>query len=855
MSHSLARRFCSTAVALLAVSGLLGIAAPAIAIPDPEPHTTALEPETLADVIAEAAEAGATTAKDFAAAAPVAANGPGSLMIDGAGRISATVFWNGAGDEVPDAIRELVGGDGIEAPLTEVAPAATVRLDPALLTQLRELPGVIGVTPNLRPLTGTVALRDRLDSVRGELPKALAQAGAMPRPATNAPENCRTLPVEADAPLRADRARSEFGVDGTGVTIGIVSDSFSTLTAPTSWADDVAAGALPGPDNPCGRTTPVALVSENADVGADEGRAMAQLVHGIAPGATLLFADDGAGDIGMAANITKLVDAGADIIVDDISWFQEPYFQQGAISAAYERAHEHGVLTVSAAGNSTSTADQGPHRGAPHTSWQTDAYRPMDCPAWLAPSPDDPLHDRTDIDCLDFDPSAAEQAYDLLRMMDIPGRPDHQLTVVASIAKPMYGVTTNYELRFYEEDAAGNPQPFDRITMVGAPYSGAVGVMHVPQGTTLRMVLVRESFDAAVSHTPAVMIGFAMGGAGVAERQFMGNASPLTAQGDRVGPLTLGHNGDGSTLAVAAVEWDRTQMVRPFSSLGPGTLHFEPVVLGNPDPTPAQRLPEPVILHGPHIAGIDGTRTTFFGGQEGTPDAPVYRFIGTSAAAPTVAAVAGLGLSYAPGVPQTELRDALTATARGAADGGPVNPYDPAHFPDSNVFGAGLVDAHALLAALPAPTPPAPPAPPNSGPGAGTDPGTGTNPGTGIGGGDRDDHAAASGKSPGAAPQGHLSHTGGSALPIGLLLLAVLALGTGAMLLARSRRALLRGLSNASEKCPTLTPHGECPSSRPTATRVSATRARCARRSSIQASQGTISAGGGEFDLDACTEG
>ena len=91
--------------------------------------------------------------------------------------------------------------------------------------------------------------------------------------------------------LQAAAARTAFGVNGTAVKVGIISDSFNAnAAAVTDWSDDVATGDLPGPGNPCGFTTPVEnLLDASPGNGADEGRAMAQVVHDLAPGAALGF--------------------------------------------------------------------------------------------------------------------------------------------------------------------------------------------------------------------------------------------------------------------------------------------------------------------------------------------------------------------------------------------------------------------------------------------------------------------------------------------------------------------------------------------------------------------------------------
>ena len=74
--------------------------------------------------------------------------------------------------------------------------------------------------------------------------------------------------------------------DGTGVTVGAMSDSFNSVGgAPT----DVGTGDLPGPGNPVGNTTPVEVLDDPLS-GSDEGRAMLQIIHDIAPKARIGFA-------------------------------------------------------------------------------------------------------------------------------------------------------------------------------------------------------------------------------------------------------------------------------------------------------------------------------------------------------------------------------------------------------------------------------------------------------------------------------------------------------------------------------------------------------------------------------------
>ncbi|HET7810578.1 MAG TPA: S8 family serine peptidase [Steroidobacteraceae bacterium] len=154
------------------------------------------------------------------------------------------------------------------------------------------------------------------------------------------------------------------GVDGSGITVGVMSDSYDTNAAPNSAALDVSTGDLPGPGNPLGNTQPV-VVLEDFPGRTDEGRAMLQIVHDIAPKAKLGFATANTGQLGFADNIRAL--AGdpsaanfregfkADVIVDDIVYLDEPFFQDGPIAQTVDEVVGKGVSYFSSAGNRPAT--------------------------------------------------------------------------------------------------------------------------------------------------------------------------------------------------------------------------------------------------------------------------------------------------------------------------------------------------------------------------------------------------------------------------------------------------------------------------------------------------------------------
>ncbi len=671
----------------LPLAAVLAVPAAAQAVGPDEPvsEERGERPDTgspLADALIDVVDEGATEPGEILDELSLSESGGGSLNFDADGQVSVTVTFAGA--ERDAVLAELAAIARVDE-VSTLMPAATVRIDPARISEAAEIPGVLGAVPVLQPFTG----RESGTLVAGPAkaaPRAVAPAVGN--------ESCGPIPVEADGPLRSAEARKAFGVDGSEVTVGIMSDSFAQTSWPTSWQGDVASGALPGPGNPCGRSHPVEIISDGLGGGSDEGRAMAQLVHGIAPGAKLLFADPGTSDIGAAENIVALAQAGADVIVDDITWPQEAYFQKSFMSAAIEYVKEHyGVAYLTSAGNANGVGSLDASSGAPVSSWQTAQYRPMTCPGWVDAGPE--------ADCLDFDPGLPEVAYDTLTIDPELGW-GTSMRALASIGEPVFGVTTKYELHFYR-DNPGDPVPFQlaSIPSLGAIYPGLSGNVSVAPGDRVRMVMVRTEHDPA-KPDPAVYLGFVRGGDAIAQREFMGSRELGSSAADRVGETVFGHGGDGSAVSIAAADWADPTALRDYSSLGPSTQIFEPLTLPVLDAAPAERLPEPQLIDAPHAVAVDGTQTTFFGDDWGSGGAPEYRFFGTSAAAPNAAAVLALGKSYAPAMSNAELAEHLLATARGAAVGGPANPYAAAGFPDSHVTGTGIVDAYRLLETLPA---------------------------------------------------------------------------------------------------------------------------------------------------------
>ena len=157
--------------------------------------------------------------------------------------------------------------------------------------------------------------------ISGQLPiSSIAAAGALAtlrfaQPAL-AVTNAGTVTSQGDQAMRSDVTRTAFGVNGTGIQVGVLSDSFNCLG---DAATDIANDDL----------SPVMVLQEDpgCSSGTDEGRAMLQIVHDVAPGSSLAFATAHGGQATFAGNIVALKNNGAKVIVDDVIYLAEPFFK------------------------------------------------------------------------------------------------------------------------------------------------------------------------------------------------------------------------------------------------------------------------------------------------------------------------------------------------------------------------------------------------------------------------------------------------------------------------------------------------------------------------------------------------
>jgi hypothetical protein len=572
----------------------------------------------------------------------IAATGPGSLIrAEGQILVDAS-FAGGAISRLP-ALRRA-GGSVVAS--SHRYQEVTLSIALADLRQLAAVPGVVSVTPVRAPV------------VRSPGP---CQGGSV------ISEGITQLNVEgAREKLMVG---SEPSLEGEGLTVGVLSDSFNQATdAPFNASDDIINKDLPGVENGCpAQTDPVQTIhtynfEEGLQPPTDEGRAMLQIVHDVVPKAKLAFTSAFNGELAFAEGIEELAAASpagaeADVIVDDVSYSEEPFFQDGPVAVAIENVVDEGVSYLTAAGNDN-LIDSG---GNEFASWEAEAFRDSgDCPAVVRGLSGFNAHH-----CLDFNPAALVDPTFGLKVE--PGR---TLTVDLQWAEPWGGVST--DLDAFLLDAEGR-----LLTVRAEPNVETKTPVEVLQWTNESSAerTVQFVVNRFAGGNPRLKFILLENGRGVSGTEY-----PRSGGGDVVGPTVYGHAGTaaaiaaGAVSAVSAVSVEDASEPEAYSSRGPVTHYFGPVEPSGA--APPLGLPE--VVSTPNVTATDCGRTTFFSIQK-PPN--IWRFCGSSAAAPHAAGVATLAIEANGGsATPTEVREALT---RSGTTGG---------FPSCAV-GGGLLEA------------------------------------------------------------------------------------------------------------------------------------------------------------------
>ena len=255
--------------------------------------------------------------------------------------------------------RRQAPGAGVkdkQAPTTDVEDEVVtvdIRADvtPAVLARIQDLGGtVLSSVPKYRAIRAQLPLSaleplatlEAVQSIRPadqpithQVLERSAVAQAMVAVSNNTPLR------EGDVAHQANVARSTHGVDGTGISVGVLSDGVDALAAQQATGEvPTGVTVLPGQ---AGGEIPLSCGRRSAGT---EGTAMLEIVHDLAPGAELFFATGINGAAQMAQNIEDLCAAGANVIVDDIGYLLAPAFQDGVIAQAVSSGGRQRLLLL-----------------------------------------------------------------------------------------------------------------------------------------------------------------------------------------------------------------------------------------------------------------------------------------------------------------------------------------------------------------------------------------------------------------------------------------------------------------------------------------------------------------------------
>jgi subtilisin-like proprotein convertase family protein len=408
-------------------------------------------------------------------------------------------------------------------------------------------------------------------------------------------------------------------VTGIGVKVCVLSDGVDSLAA------SQASGELP-PDVDV-------LPGEEGD--GDEGTAMLEIVHDMAPGAKLGFATAFTSDASFADNIRALrFEAGCDVIADDVLYFNESPFQDGPIAQSVNAVTADGALYFSSAGNEGNTIDgtsgnyEGDFRGSGESvgKFAGEAH--------------------------DFDPGPAVQVFEPISDDSSAGVP-----VTLHWADPLDHASDDYDLYLFDATGAivnfsqdvqdGDDDPYE---ILGTPVFGADG---------LRLAVVRfkgeprffqlSALGSRFSDAPGLPAWVTAGvtrGHSAAEQAFSMAAAPA----DEPLPFDLEPGDPPNPRGPFPGVFTSAQLPERFTSDGPRRMFFA-----------ADGTPAPQTRSKPDFTAADGVSTS-------VPD--FEQFFGTSAAAPSAAGIAALVRSGNPTATIADVRDAFAATALDLAPAG-----------------------------------------------------------------------------------------------------------------------------------------------------------------------------------------
>ena len=359
-----------------------------------------------------------------------------------------------------------------------------------------------------------------------------------------------SVTTEGDVIHRTYDVRTTHSKSGSGVKVGIISDGVD------NWMVARDSGDLPAD-----------LTVLSNTQGGDEGTAMLEIVHDMVPDADLYFHDCGDNTVAFNSAIDDLVDAGCNVICDDIGWIDEPFFEDGAIAS-----HLTSVLTsndivyVSSAGNAGDKHYQGDYNDSGYYD----------------------IHDK--VWYIDFNPGSS--ATIVLQWNDEFGASGNDYDLY------LYDYNTGELLLYSEGFQDGDDDPIEFIDVINTGSS------------TVECFIAVANYNGAAATKTLELFIYPSNGAYV----YINNIDPADS--------IFGHPAVPGAIAAGAIDASDpgNDDIEPFSSQGPVTIsHPSQVIRSKPDicgvdgvtATGAGGFPIPFYgtsAAAPHIAAIAAQR-------------------------------------------------------------------------------------------------------------------------------------------------------------------------------------------------------------------------------------------------------